>query len=375
MMEKTKVLQFIHGFSMGGAETLTKEYCLKLDKEKYDVSVLCFHRYHTPYEKILEEAGVNVVYASDHIKNYDKIAFRYPGRIFMLAKRWSFLKKYLRDSKPDVLHFHMALSIYVLLAKLDKNTKIIRTMHTEPKRRWNRSIGRRIDLWATHKLMKKYPMQFITLHDGMRKEINKMFDVSNSVVLNNGIDFSRFECALDKKTVRCREGIPENACVIGHVGRFNEVKNHKFLVEVFAKLHEKDDNTFLLLVGNGSTQKQTEEQLKKLGLEKNYKILSQRTDIPDLLNAMDKFVFPSTFEGLGIALIEAQKAGLPCIVSSAVPEAATVSNLVKKLDLGAGAEVWAEEVERFCVDSVVYDGIEEWDMEQIIRSLEKLYVS
>lgn len=375
MMEKTKVLQFIHGFSMGGAETLTKEYCLKLDKEKYDVSVLCFHRYHTPYEKILEEAGVNVVYASDHIKNYDKIAFRYPGRIFMLAKRWSFLKKYLRDSKPDVLHFHMALSIYVLLAKLDKNTKIIRTMHTEPKRRWNRSIGRRIDLWATHKLMKKYPMQFITLHDGMRKEINEMFGVNNSVVLNNGIDFSRFECALDKKTVRRKEGIPENACVIGHVGRFNEVKNHKFLVEVFAKLHEKDDNTFLLLVGNGSTQKQTEEQLKKLGLEKNYKILSQRTDIPDLLNAMDKFVFPSTSEGLGIALIEAQKAGLPCIVSSAVPEAATVSNLVKKLDLGAGAEVWAEEVERFCVDSVVYDGIEEWDMEQIIRSLEKLYVS
>ena len=375
MMEKTKVLQFIHGFSMGGAETLAKEYCLKLDKEKYDVSVLCFHRYHTPYEKILEEAGVNVVYASDHIKNYDKIAFRYPGRIFMLAKRWSFLKKYLRDSKPDVLHFHMALSIYVLLAKLDKNTKIIRTMHTEPKRRWNRSIGRRIDLWATHKLMKKYPMQFITLHDGMRKEINEMFGVNNSVVLNNGIDFSRFECALDKKTVRRKEGIPENACVIGHVGRFNEVKNHKFLVEVFAKLHEKDDNTFLLLVGNGSTQKQTEEQLKKLGLEKNYKILSQRTDIPDLLNAMDKFVFPSTSEGLGIALIEAQKAGLPCIVSSAVPEAATVSNLVKKLELGAGAEVWAEEVERFCVDSVVYDGIEEWDMEQIIRSLEKLYVS
>ena len=375
MMEKTKVLQFIHGFSMGGAETLAKEYCLKLDKEKYDVSVLCFHRYHTPYEKILEEAGVNVVYASDHIKNYEKIAFRYPGRIFMLAKRWSFLKKYLRDSKPDVLHFHMALSIYVLLAKLDKNTKIIRTMHTEPKRRWNRSIGRRIDLWATHKLMKKYPMQFITLHDGMRKEINEMFGVNNSVVLNNGIEFSRFECALDKKTVRRKEGIPENACVIGHVGRFNEVKNHKFLVEVFAKLHEKDDNTFLLLVGNGSTQKQTEEQLKKLGLEKNYKILSQRTDIPDLLNAMDKFVFPSTSEGLGIALIEAQKAGLPCIVSSAVPEAATVSNLVKKLDLGAGAEVWAEEVERFCVDSVVYDGIEEWDMEQIIRSLEKLYVS
>lgn len=374
-MKKTKVLQFIHGFSMGGAETLTKEYCLKLDKEKFDVSVLCFHRYHTPYEKLLEEAGIKVVYASDYIKDYDKIAFRYPGRFLMLAKRWVFLKKYLRESKPDVLHFHMALSIYVLLAKMSKNTKIIRTMHTEPKRRWNRSFGRRLDLLATHKLMKKYPMQFITLHEEMKNEINEMFGVNNSIVLNNGIDFSRFERALDKKTVRDREGIPQEACVIGHVGRFNEVKNHQFLVDVFAKLHEKDENSFLLLVGNGSTQKQTEEQLRKLGLEKNYKILSKRTDIPDLLNAMDKFVFPSISEGLGIALIEAQKAGLLCVASSAVPQAATVSNLVKRLELEAGADVWAEEISKFHVDTVKYDGMEAWDVEEIVRSLEKLYVS
>lgn len=374
-MKKTKVLQFIHGFSMGGAETLTKEYCLKLDKEKFDVSVLCFHRYHTPYEKLLEEAGIKVVYASDYIKDYDKIAFRYPGRFLMLAKRWVFLKKYLRESKPDVLHFHMALSIYVLLAKMSKNTKIIRTMHTEPKRRWNRSFGRRLDLLATHKLMKKYPMQFITLHEEMKNEINEMFGVNNSIVLNNGIDFSRFERALDKKTVRDREGIPQEACVIGHVGRFNEVKNHQFLVNVFAKLHEKDENSFLLLVGNGSTQKQTEQQLRKLGLEKNYKILSKRTDIPDLLNAMDKFVFPSISEGLGIALIEAQKAGLLCVASSAVPQAATVSNLVKCLELEAGADVWAEEISKFHVDTVKYDGMEAWDVEEIVRSLEKLYVS
>lgn len=374
-MEKTKVLQFIHGFSMGGAETLTKEYCLKLDKEKYDVSVLCFHRYHTPYEKILEEAGVHVVYASDHIKDYDKIAFRYPGRLLMLAKRWSFLKNYLKKASPDVLHFHMALSIYVLLANLKKDTKMIRTMHTEPKRRWNGSMGRRIDLWATHKLMKKYPMQFITLHDGMRKEINEMFGVNNSVVLNNGIDFLRYERALDKKTVRSREGIPQDAFVIGHVGRFNEVKNHKFLVEVFSEIHKKNEKAFLLLVGNGSLQKKIEEQLKKLGLEKKCKILSERTDIPDLLNAMDKFVFPSVYEGLGIALIEAQKAGLPCVISAAVPDEAIVSNLVKKLDLELSAKVWADVIMSFGVSSAEYRGIEAWDMEQIVHSLEELYSS
>ena len=62
---KKKVLQFIHGLSMGGAETLVKEYCLKLDKQKYDVSVLCFYKYHTPYEKQLEEAGIKITYIAD----------------------------------------------------------------------------------------------------------------------------------------------------------------------------------------------------------------------------------------------------------------------------------------------------------------------
>ena len=163
--------------------------------------------------------------------------------------------------------------------------------------------------------------------------------------------------------------------MIGHVGRFNEVKNHKFLVEVFEKIHKKNENTFLLMVGNGSTQKKIEARLKESGLEHCYKILSKRTDVPDLLNAMDKFVFPSTSEGLGIALIEAQKAGLICITSTAVPKAATVSNLVKQLDLEAGADVWAEEVSKICVDEVTYNGIEAWDLNKIVRSLEKLYVS
>ena len=373
-MKKTKVIQFIHGFSMGGAETLTKEYALKLDKEKFDVSVLCFHRYNSPYEKILEDAGIKVVYVSDHIKNYDKIAFQYPGRIWMLIQRWVLLGKYLRKEAPDILHFHMALSIYILTAGLKKGTRMIRTMHTEPKKRWNESIGRRIDLWATHKLIKKYPVQFIALHDGMRRELNEMFGVDNTVILNNGIDFDRFENVLEKEKVRKQEGIPEHAYVIGHVGRFQKVKNHEFLIEVFAEIHRKREDAFLLLIGNGPMQEQIENQINKHGLESCCKILSRRTDIPDLLGAMDKFVFPSVYEGLGIVLIEAQKAGLECIISEAVPNEAIVSNLVKKLDLSLSAEVWAEEVMDFNVDSVEYCGMDAWDMNSVIKKLEHIYV-
>lgn len=372
-MERKKVLQFIHGFSMGGAEKLVSEYCLKMNKEKYDVSALCFHRYNTPYEKILEEAGIKVVYASDHIKNYEKIAFQYPGRLLMLAKRWLFIRKYLKEAKPDILHLHMALSVYVLFANMNKNIKMLRTVHNEPKKRWDNSVGRRIDFWAAGKLVKKYQLQFITLHDEMRKEVNEMFGVDNSLVLNNGIDFSVFEKALPKAQVREREGIPADAYVIGHVGRFNKQKNHKLLVETFAEIYKKNEKAFLLMIGNGSLQQETEARLKELGLEDRYLILSNRTDIPDLMNAMDKFVFPSNYEGLGIVLIEAQKIGLECIISHVVPDAAIVSNLVKKVDLNASAAEWAEEIVNFHVDRTEYYGIEEWDMRQVVLRLEEFY--
>ena len=127
------------------------------------------------------------------------------------------------------------------------------------------------------------------------------------------------------------------------------------------------------MVGNGSLQKETESRLKELGLGDKYMILSNRTDIPDLMNAMDKFVFPSNYEGLGIVLIEAQKIGLKCVISHVVPDAAIVTNLVKKVNLNASAAEWAEEIEHFHIEEVQSLGIEEWDMKEVVLRLEEYY--
>ena len=129
------------------------------------------------------------------------------------------------------------------------------------------------------------------------------------------------------------------------------------------------------MIGNGKLQGDVEEQIRNLGLEERSKILSNRTDIPDLLNSMDRFVFPSIFEGLGIVLIEAQRAGIKCVASSNVPKAAVVSNLVKQLDLTLSAENWADEIINLEVDAIEYQGIDEWDMRNVINKLEDLYQS
>lgn len=372
---KKKVLQLIHGFTMGGAETLVKEYCLKLDKEKYEISVLCFYRYHTPYEKMLEDAGIQITYINDIRERMGKTGIRQIRVLLELIRRYFFIKNHIKRESPDILHTHLAVNSYVLFANPKKSTKIFHTVHNEPTVLWDKRKSRRIDLWAVRKLIKKYPMRFITLHEEMCREVNDMFGVRDSLVLNNGIDFTRFEKATEKEQIRKREGIPVDAYVVGHVGRFNHQKNHKFLVEVFSKIKAQKEEAYLLLVGNGSLQTETEMMLKRMGLEESYKILSNRTDIPDLMNAMDVFVFPSKFEGLGIVLIEAQKMGVKCIVSDRVPRAATVSNLVKTLNLNLPPEKWAEETINFDVRAVEYSGIKEWDINCVVRRLESFYES
>ena len=370
---KTKVLHFIHGFSMGGAETLVKEYCLKLDRDKFDVSVLCFHRYDTPYEEMLKNAGVKVCYLSDQIRNYEKLAKKQPGRSWMLIKRCFLLKDFIKKEAPDIIHTHLSISGYVLFANPKKGTKIFHTVHNEPKKRWSKRFSHRIDFFAAKCLIKKYHMRFITLHEGMCKEVNELFKVNDSYVLNNGIDFSRFENILSKEVVRKKEGIPKDAYVIGHVGRFNVQKNHSLLVKAFYEIQKQNNRAFLLLIGHGDLMDDVKKLISDLGIEEKTKILTKRSDVPDLMNAMDKFVFPSLFEGLGIVLIEAQKMGLECVISDAVPDAATVSNLVKKVELTRSASEWAKEIMDFHVEKAEYDRIEEWDMKVVISRLEEIY--
>ena len=233
---KKKVLQFIHGMTMGGAETLVKEYCLKLDKEKYDVSVLCFYKYNLPYEQILEDAGIQITYIED-IKNYPEEGnFKYLRRILLMLKRVFYVKKYLKKEQPDIIHTHLNNNTYIWAARPKRGTKIFHTIHSELTALWEDDLESKIDFYAAKQLIKKYRMRFITLHEQMRIDTNELFNVKDSVILNNGIDFDRFEKALSKEEIRQKEGIPADAFVVGHVGRFNENKNQDFLVDVFYEI-------------------------------------------------------------------------------------------------------------------------------------------
>jgi glycosyltransferase involved in cell wall biosynthesis len=132
--------------------------------------------------------------------------------------------------------------------------------------------------------------------------------------------------------------------VVGHVGRFEEQKNHSFLLDVFSELHRQNSEAVLLLAGDGELRKAMEQKAKRLGIADAVRFLGIYANVSELYQAMDVFVLPSLFEGLGIVAIEAQCAGLPVVASDQVPSEANITQNVEYLPLQFPAQKWAIQI-------------------------------
>lgn len=161
-------------------------------------------------------------------------------------------------------------------------------------------------------------------------------------------DMAPFAKPVQRRDVREGLRIPEDAIVFGHVGRFVEQKNHGFLIRVAEAIAKREKRARFLLVGGGDLRPRIERFIRERSLSDRFIVLAPRDDVPDLmLGAMDFFLFPSLYEGLGLALVEAQAAGLRCFASTAVPrEAIAVPSLVTRLPLSDGPKRWADAILR-----------------------------
>lgn len=161
-------------------------------------------------------------------------------------------------------------------------------------------------------------------------------------LLHNGVDLYVFHYdQVGRSRVR-QELSLENKLVVGHVGRFTRQKNHRYLLEVFAQIRAIREDAALLLVGTGELESSVRERVRELGLEDAVIFAGQRFDIPQLLSAMDVFVFPSFHEGMPNTVIEAQATGLPCVIADTITREADITGLVQYLPLEQPAAFWAE---------------------------------
>lgn len=165
-------------------------------------------------------------------------------------------------------------------------------------------------------------------------------------VLSNAIDTFHFSFQHEVRSeMKQKLGIANSSYVIGQVGRFEQVKNHAFSIHLFSEFLKTHNDSFLLLVGTGSIEDVCKKKVKELGIEKNVIFCGQQNDIAPFLFAMDIFLFPSVFEGLGIVGIEAQCAGLPVIASNSISSEMEQSDLVTWCDLSSPISEWITAIE------------------------------
>ena len=202
---------------------------------------------------------------------------------------------------------------------------------------------------------------------------NDVVKSSRYFTLFNAIDLKKYcfnRSVRDMYREKLRLG---NVLTFIHIGRFDEVKNHKFLIEIFAKIKQKHKDAKLVLVGDGELREDIETKIMKLNMAKDVLLLGVRTDVPELLQESDCFLFPSKYEGLGIAALEAQVIGLPCICSSNVPKAVMVSDMCFFVELN-DLKKWEDVIE-----SVVnkrgrlLQNVDEYDIRKSAKWIEGFY--
>ena len=197
--------------------------------------------------------------------------------------------------------------------------------------------------------------------------------------MNNAIDAKKFIYNEEVRKQKRAELKVEDKFVIGHVGRFNLQKNHEFLVKCFANFAKTNDDAVLVLIGNGEMQEKIKKMAKEYGIETKVKFLGLREDIPQLLQAMDLFLFPSLFEGLPVTLVEAQAAGLPCVISDTITDEIMITEQISKVSLSGNTSLWNQEIAKYryskrknTIEDIIEHG---FDIEKNARWLEEFYTN
>lgn len=362
-----KVWFVIWGLKDGGAETLAREYARLVDKQSFDATVVTMYPFQdTANYRKAKAAGLRVISV---FKKRNAITRAIRG---LLGKQCvpMMLKKMLKKEQPDAIHFNSEMALYFSpIQKELSGIRLLYTCHSEVSKHFFPEEE------AAVKQLIQYPgLQLIALHGDMKKELDQRFGKDDTVVIRNGVDIQGFRSVIcDKEAKRESVGVPRDAYVVGHIGRFTQAKNHAFLLKVFQKIAAKKPNAHLLLVGNGELQEEVQQAISQMQLDEKVTILSHRTDIPELLRTMDVIVFPSFYEGLSVTLVEAQASGLKCVVSDSINPANYLSEKTIPVSLDEDPEKWADIALDDTVKHTPQGNIEDYDMNREIRRLEQLY--
>ena len=283
--EKIIIAHIMGKWNGGGVESVVMNYYRNIDRNKIQFHFLCDEdSTDIPYEEIEKLGGKVIV-----IPPYQKL-FKYQKELYRIFK----------ENNYKIVHSHInALSVFPLriAKKAGVPIRIAHSHSTSNKKEWKKNILKMI----LRPLSKLYANNYFacTEYAGTWLFGKKVVERKELNVINNAIDLKKFEFNENtRKALREELGIKDDTLIIGHVGRFMKQKNHEFLVEVFNEVYKKNQNTLLILIGQGPLLSEIKEKAINLNIEDKIKFIGQVTDVEKYYNIMDIFLFPSIYEGL-----------------------------------------------------------------------------
>lgn len=321
-----RVAQMMTDMNFGGVEMVVMNYYRNIDRDKVQFDFFALEGSSIPQRDEIEKMGgrVYVVPKYTHLVQYEKE-----------------IQRIFRENNYKIVHSHMnTLSVFSLYgAKMvGIPNRILHNHSTAGTGETKKNIMK----YILRPFAKVFPTELCACSKFAGEWIyGKRTDFK---VFNNAIDLKKYQFNQEKRqSIRKKLGI-ENKKVIGHVGRFCYQKNQEFLIDIFQVLANKCDDAVLLLIGEGETEPIIREKASALGLKDRVLFLGKQEDTSSFYQAMDVFVLPSRYEGLGMVAIEAQASSLPTLCSTEVPQEAKVLPSTLFLKLEDGPEVWANAI-------------------------------
>lgn len=335
MTRPIRVLHCVGSMDRGGTETWLMRVLRRIDRQEFELDFCCLSGRGGAYASEIEALGSKVY------------TCRLGRNLYDFNRR---LQAIFELGRYDIVHSHVHyFSGYILWrAKAAGITGRIAHSHSN-------SDGRRSTLARViyRKWMQRWISRYATVRIAVAQEpaavlFGKHWRLDPDIrVVRCGIDLFPFLQAdqSHRDQTRTSLGLTRDSLVVGHVGRFEAVKNHLFFVEMAPYLVQRQPNAQFLLVGDGPLRSYIEKEIRTRGLDKKFILTGVRDDIPQLLNAMDVFVMPSLYEGLPIAGLEAQAAGVPSLFSDRITsEVEIMSETVRFLSLNAPITDWVEAI-------------------------------
>ncbi|KAA8997564.1 glycosyltransferase family 1 protein [Paenibacillus spiritus] len=331
-MEVLRILQVVTVMNRGGLETMLMNYYRRMDRTRIQFDFMVHRAERGHYDDEIEALG-GVIYRMPPIRpGHYRSYFRQLDQFFKEHPSYRVVHSHINENSGFVLRAARRAGISCRIAHSHISDQKL-------------DIKLPFRLYGRMVMKGKPNAYFACSRNAGRWLFGANSDIqSKLVVMNNAVDLSDFAYSEGKRSEVRQEWKAEGRLVIGHVGRFDKQKNHDFLIDIFQQIHSLNPEALLVLAGTGQLEPSIRAKVERLGLSEHVRFLGVRKDISRLMQGMDVFLFPSLFEGLPVVLVEAQAAGLRCVVSDAITAECDLSGRIEFLSLKHPAEYWARTV-------------------------------